>query len=192
MIFQCSIFHERVIDFFWKNCEFVSNFEPIYDFVWRRLVIALNELFMLAWIEKKAAVQSFSEFFTIKKRNAIFSVWFVFSNCSFVCEWYVVEKCNLIFNLSNIVFQKSEKNFGFLSKIMFFDKFQSIMNNLSNKALAHVDASHVNFSGIIEIFFEILHVTVSTESMFFERATIKSITMVRNKMVEVIIETNFL
>ena len=84
----------------------------------------------------------------IKNRKTISIVWLIFSNKSFVCEWYATKYINFIFKRKNIVVHISNKNFRSRSKMIVFDKFQSIKFNWLNNACFHCVANYVIFSNI--------------------------------------------
>lgn len=66
-----------------------------------------------------------------------------------------------------MICQNSNKNLKFLSEIMFFENFQSTINNLFNNAFVQFFVVHVMFSKINDILLNILHVTVKIEFIDF-------------------------
>ena len=90
-----------------------------------------------------------------------------------------------------MVFQNFDKNLNFLFEIMFFGKFQSVINKRFNNAFVQIFAFHVNFSKTIDICFDVLQITVNTKFIFSNNATIKSMTIVLKNIVKTIIDINF-
>ncbi len=99
-------------------------------------IATLKKLFKLAWINDVALTQFASEFSMRKNRNAISTIWFVLFDCSFVCEWCVVDMSNLMFDLLNRVFQNSKMNFEFLFDMISSEISQFVMNNRSSNVSA--------------------------------------------------------
>jgi hypothetical protein len=134
------------------NCEVFSNFSMIrkkkvflilnsYVISLKNSSIAtLKELFKLVWINDVALIQFTFEFSVKKNRKAISTIWLIFSNCSSVCEWYTIDISNLIFNLSNRVFQKSEINFESLFDMILSEISQFAISRRWRNASAHSNA----------------------------------------------------
>ncbi len=77
--FEVSLF-VRANNVFLNLKSYISSFE-------NNLVAIFEALFKLVWIIDATFAQSISEFSMKKNLKAIFIVWFVLYDCSFVCEW---------------------------------------------------------------------------------------------------------
>ena len=134
-------------------------------------------------------------FFKLNNQNfkTIFKVWFVRFDWSFVYKWYVVDINKLIFNLKKIVRQKFDMNFLFLSLTINRDMFQSFVIKLMMKTLIQFFVVYVNLSNKIMIRLMNLFVIVMTQSkssFIIENSKMKSMIIMWNDIVDVIIDWN--
>ena len=97
----------------------------------------------------------------------------------------------LILNFSKMVVRNSDKNLKFLFEMIFSDNFQFVINKRFNNAFVHCETFHVIISKIVIILFDVLHVTINILSNFPDKLTIKSIAMIRKKIVDVVMNINF-
>ena len=178
-----SIFFEIAINLFFILKSYINSLKI-------SSMIALNELFKFVCIIDSAAIQFASEFVVKKKRKIIFIVWFVFSNCLSICEWYAMNINNLVSNLLIITVQNFEMNLKFLFEMIFLNSFQSVSNRRFNKTFIQIDAFHLIFSKIKLIRIDVLQMMIKTESKFFDKFIIKFIVMIRKKIDDVVIEIN--
>lgn len=98
----------------------------------------------------------------------------------------------IVSNLLNIVVQKSKTNFEFLFKIMFLNKFQLIHNKQFNKTFVYSNVFYVDFSKIKITRLKILHILVKMMCIFFNKVTMKFRIMIRNEIVDNLININSL
>ena len=87
--------------------------------------------------------------------------------------------------------QNFDKNLKFLFDMMSSERFQSVMNKRFKNAFVHYDAFYVNFLKIMLTRLNVLSIIVNTKSNCSENVTMKFMTIVLKKMIEVIIDTNF-
>lgn len=95
----------------------------------------------------------------MRNRKAIFTIWFVRSDCPSVCGWYAVKYSRLTPSLKKRLRQSSNKNLRFRSEMITLKSSQSAMSSLCNRASAHFIADHVIFPDTIVTRFENLSVT---------------------------------
>ena len=97
----------------------------------------------------------------------------------------------MIFNFSNSAIQNFDKNLKFRSNIMSSGKSQSAVNNRSKKTFVQMRAFQMILLAIIVTFFDVLQITVNTESNFLNNVIIKFIAIVRKEIVKTVIDINF-
>ena len=128
----------------------------------------------------------------IKNRKTIFIVWLILFDKLFVWEWYAIEYINAIFKRMNITVHMFEKNFRSRSKIIVFDKSQSIKFKWSNKTCFHWTTIHVIWFEINIIRLKCLQLQNMTQSKKFfneiDNVNMKSIVMIWKKIVEISID----
>ena len=108
----------------------------------------------------KNFVNSISEFFSWTNYNAIFIIWFVYSDWSSDWKWWViVVKILVLISVNNWV-QNCESHLESLLSIHTTDMLQSVV--LLKKTLTHSAVIYMFFSEMNSTFFKNLQITVMT------------------------------